>query len=98
MSEHVSQILVGETNVMLTNAGFPCPGCVSVWENAEEFSRHILKQYKLTYKPITDSKPSRFTVQESPIPGSSAASDSISHSFTNTDTDTLTDTNIAHQH
>lgn len=79
---------------MLTKAGFPCPGCVSVLKNAREFSRHILKLHNLTCKLITDPNPSRFTVQESLIPGSSASSDSTSHSFTNTDTDTLTDTNI----
>ncbi|GAN08404.1 hypothetical protein MAM1_0203d07915 [Mucor ambiguus] len=92
-NEHVSHVIVGETNVILTKAGFPCPGCVSVLKNAKEFSRHILKLHNLTCKLITDPKPLRFTVQESPIPGSNASSDSTSHSFTNTDTDTLTDTN-----
>ncbi|CEG81444.1 hypothetical protein RMATCC62417_15649 [Rhizopus microsporus] len=79
---------------MRTNAGFPCPGCASVLKNAKEFSRHISKQHDLTCKPIADPKSSRFTVQESSIPSTSASSDSISHSFTDTDTDTPTDTNI----
>ncbi|KAG1085187.1 hypothetical protein G6F42_021493 [Rhizopus arrhizus] len=47
MNKRVSHVIVGETNVKLTKAGFPCPGCVSVLKNAKEFSRHLLKLHNL---------------------------------------------------
>ncbi|ORE00821.1 hypothetical protein BCV72DRAFT_96253 [Rhizopus microsporus var. microsporus] len=56
IEEHISTVIIGETNVSRTSSGFPCPCCRKYLKNAKTFRAHLAKK-QLPCLFVYDSAP-----------------------------------------